>query len=306
MYVRNGARVTGLIWRDRRALLGLMLIAAGTELFDALTPAHDLFSLQYVGILATALSIFLVFRFNEAYERWWEARRLWGEVVNLSRDFARQALTLFPGDADHGQRRRLVRRQAAFPHALRILLREGNTAQGRAELEAVLGRLVPDEADRLLERGNVPLALLQAHSAQLGEHMRATPTDSVLLTRFDSTLGRLLDAQGGCERIKNTPFPQAVALVTRLLVWGMAVMLFIVTLEPEGRGGVGATVAVALMAMGFIWIDTLGRDLNDPFESAPNDTPMTALAITIERDLGEMLGETDLPEVATPHRGVLL
>jgi putative membrane protein len=60
------------------------------------------------------------------------------------------------------------------------------------------------------------------------------------------------------------------------------------------------------MAMGYIWIDSMGRDLKDPFEGAPNDTPMTSLSITIERDLREMLGETDLPEPVKPVRGVLM
>jgi ion channel-forming bestrophin family protein len=65
-------------------------------------------------------------------------------------------------------------------------------------------------------------------------------------------------------------------------------------------------VGVAVMAMGYIWIETLGRDLKDPFENRPNDISMTAISITIERDLLEILGETDLPEPVEPVKGVLM
>ena len=114
-----------------------------------------------------------------------------------------------------------------------------------------------------------------------------------------------MDAQGGCERTKNTVFPEAVSVITRLLVWGLAFLLFLATLGPKGWDGLVTTVAVATIAMGFIWIDAMGRDLKDPFEGTPNDIPMNALSVTIERDLLQMLGETKLPEPVRPVKGVL-
>ena len=77
MYVRGGARITGVIWNDRWSFLILIGLAIVTELVEPFISDQELFSVVYVGVFSTALSIFLVFRFNESYERWWEARTLW-------------------------------------------------------------------------------------------------------------------------------------------------------------------------------------------------------------------------------------
>ena len=94
--------------------------------------------------------------------------------------------------------------------------------------------------------------------------------------------------------------------VTRLLVWALALMLLVATVGPGGRGGVTTSIVVVIMAMAFISIDSMGHDLKNPFENAPDDTPMTSLSTTIERDLREMLGETDLPEPVQPVKGILM
>jgi len=307
MYMRNGARITSLIWGERWALILLAALAIGTELIEPFLPETELYSVQYVAVLATALSIFLVFRFNEAYDRWWEARKLWGGLVNHSRDFARRAITLYPDDEEQGRGiRRLVYRQIAFAHALRIRLRHGDDPEARARLAVILRRLLPDEAPELLERNNIPTALLTRQSDQLAKRFLETTGGAVTLTRFDENIGALLDIQGACERIKTTVFPDAVTRVTRVLVWGLALMLLVATLGPQGRGGVTTTIGVVIMAMAFISIDSMGHDLKNPFENLPNDTPMTSLSTTIERDLREMLGETDLPEPIQPVKGVLM
>lgn len=306
MIVEGGARPLRLLWRDRWTLLTLVLLAVATELVEPYVAHLELFSIVYVGVFSTALSIFLVFRFNEAYERWWEARKLWGALVNESRDFARQALTLLDADAARADGPRLVRRQIAFVHGLRIHLRERGSPAGRAQLEAELRRVVPDEADALMGHANPLNALLAEQTRTLRRLLGGSTGDRVLLARFDETLGRLHDIQGACERIKNTVFPESVSVITRLLVWGLVLLLLIATVGPDGRGGVAATVAVCIMAMGYLWIDSLGQALKNPFENQPNDTPMTALSVAIERDLRDLLGERELPEPVQPVGGVLM
>lgn len=306
MYVRNGARSADVFKRDWKPIVLVLALAIGTEAVEPYLPETEIFSAVYVGILSAALSIFLGFRFNEAYERWWEARKLWGRLVNLSRDFGRQVLTLL-GEADvEPVGRELLRRQAAFAHVLRIRLRGETAPNGARELEDVLRRLVPDEADRLLACENVPLALLRRQGERAAGVLRGSTAGAVLLARLDTTLSGLSDVKGGCERIKNTVFPEAVTLATRFLVWGLVVLLFLATVGPDGRGGILVTLAVGVMAMGYVWIDSMGHDLKNPFENAPNDTPMTAIATTIERDLFELLGETELPEPVRPKDGVLM
>jgi putative membrane protein len=295
-----------LIWNDRWSLIVLAVLAVLTELVEPYVSHLELFSVVYVGVFSTALSIFLVFRFNESYERWWEARTLWGNLVNASRDFTRQVLTILGEQEVRAEGRSLVYRQIAFVHALRIRLREGDSPEGVSQMQRELRRLLPEDAEQLLALGNIPNALLKRQSELLAGLLRGSTDDRILLARFDATFGRLHDVQGGCERIKTTAFPDAVSAITRVLVWGLVLLLLLATVGPSGRGGPVATIAVCVMAMGYIWIDSMGRDLKDPFEGAPNDTPMTSLSITIERDLREMLGETDLPEPVKPVRGVLM
>lgn len=305
MYVRGGARIVNLIWRDRLALIALAIMGVAAELLEPYFPRTELFSVSYVAVLSTALSIFLVFRFNEAYERWWEARKLWGRLVNLSRDFARQATTLLPGNPT-ALCIRLVYGQIAFVHALRISLRQGVPEKERTELEPILRRLLPDEREQLLRQQNIPARILQRQSELVAASLSASASDAVRLARFDSNLGELFDVQGSCERIKNTPFPENVAVITRVLIWGLALLLYVATIEPGGRQGILTTIGAGMMAMGYIWIDSLGKDLKDPFNCGPSDTPMTALSVNVERDLREMLGETELPPLPIPRHGVLM
>ena len=306
MYIRGGARITSLIWYDRWAIVALAIMAVATEVIEPFLPETVLFSVTYIGVFSAAISIFLVFRFNEAYERWWEARKLWGTLVNVSRDFTRQVLTLIPGDPNSPVTRRLVYGQIAFVHALRIRLRQKSPEAGREEVGEVLARLMPDDRDSVVKRNNVPAAILQLQSERILAQLGDSTGGSVRFARFDRNLGQLFDVQGACERIKNTPFPENVTVITRMLVWGLALLLFLATVEPGGRDSWMTTVGVGIMAMGYIWIDSMGKLLKDPFENRPSDTPLTALSITIERDLREMIGDSDCPAMPEPKRGVLM
>lgn len=306
MYVNKGARLGNLIREQRWTLTALLTLALVTGFLGEYVAGVELFSVVYVGVFSTALSIFLVFRFNEAYERWWEARKLWGALVNESRNFARQVQTLLDDEARRSEGTGLVRRQIAFVHGLRIHLRQGSSDRGREELHTELTRIVPDEAPELMQHANVLNALLRRQGERLAAHLSSSTAERVLLTRFDETLGRMHDIQGACERIKNTVFPDAVTTITRVLVWGLVVLLMLATVETQGRGGPVEIFAVCVMSMGYIWIDAMGQSLKNPFEGQPNDTPMTALSTSIERDLRELLGETELPAPVQPVDGVLM
>ena len=306
MYVRHGARLTNLLWHERVSIVVLIALALATELVEPYIAHLELFSVVYVGVFSTALSIFLVFRFNESYERWWEARSIWGQLVNSSRSFARQVLTLLdPADAER-EGRALVLGHVAFVHALRIRLRATSPAQEREETVRELERLLPDEASELGNSQNIPNTINLRQGARLTRLLTGSTGATVRLARLDDTLAVLCDVQGACERIKRTTFPDSVTLITRVLVWGLVVLLLLATVGPEGRGGPVATFAVCVMSMGYLWIDALARDLKNPFDNEPNDTPMTALSITIERDLREMLGDAELPPPAEPVDGVLM
>lgn len=266
------------------------------------------FSLAAVGLVVTALSIFLVFRVNEAYARWWEARMLWGDLVNASRSFARQATTLVGAASVEAEargeamamRRELVHRQIAFANALRLSLRRQDTWD---ELAQLLG----DEELRALHGAPSPPAqLLQRQGVRLAEARAAGILSDLGQLQLDRTLAALHDVQGGCERIKNTAFPEEIAYATRFTAWLIALLVATAITDPSNRFDPVDMVVVPLLMLGFVLVERVGAELRNPFEGAPNDTPMTALCRTIERDLRQALGEDAIPPEIAPDNGVLL
>lgn len=269
----------------------------------------DVFSATAVGLLATVVGIFIVFRFNEAYQRWWEARILWGGLVNESRNFAREVMTFVtPGRATHVStpeqaarvHRELIYRHLAYCNALRLSLRQQN------QWEELRPFLDPEELEDLSRFANKPTRLTFLQAKQLEALFQANVSESVLLTRLDQTMSRLLDIQGGCERIKNTAFPDEVRFISRAMVWLSAVAIPVAFLTTNSEIHVLEIVAVIVISMSFMIVEQLGAALKNPFENLDNDTPMTALCRTIEIDLRQQLGETDVPPPIEPVDGVLM
>lgn len=254
-----------------------------------------------LGMMAAALSIFLAFRNNSAYDRWWEARTLWGSLVNTARTFARQALTLVDddrqGEADSVPGpavRALVEMQIGYVHALRCHLRKQNPYP---ELE---GLLPADMLPWLRTQRNVPLALL----LQAGRHLRQLfdrgRLDAYRVATLDATLSKLCDIQGACERIKNTPLPRQYEYFPRVLV-GIYCLLLPIGLV-EGLGMV-TPLASTLVSFIFVALESIGRDIEAPFENTVHDTPMSQLSRTIEINLREHLGDSRVPAEVTPVDG---
>jgi putative membrane protein len=293
-------------WYLIPVVLGILFLVEFAN--DYIRIDRPAFSLAAVGLMVTALSIFLVFRVNEAYARWWEARALWGQLVNSSRAFARQATTLIiAGSKDEAAqleeqalRRELVYRQIALANALRFSLRRQDQWD---ELAPFLG---DDERKRLMQAANKPTQILQHQGERIAEARAAGLLSELGQVQMDSTLSVLHDVQGGCERIKNTPFPDNVAYITWLTAWIMAIIVAIAVTDPDNRLDLVDMIVVPLLMLGFVFIERLGAELKNPFNNAPNDTPMMALCRTIERDLRQTLGEKALPPPIEPDNGVLM
>lgn len=245
-----------------------------------------------LSMLGAALSIFLAFRTKSAYDRWWEARMLWGGLVNSSRTLARQALTLIQSDESPDEmralQRRLVMMQICYVHALRCHLRNQNPYP---ELRS---RLDAETVDCLRSHKNVPAALLYQMGKLLQTAFQRKWLDSYRWGAIDQTLGDLTDIQGGCERLKNTPLPKQYDYFPRLLV------TFFCVLMPFGMvEGLRLLTPIASTSMSliFITIDRIGRDIETPFETSVHDTPMTSLSRTIEINLRQLIGEQPPPEL---------
>lgn len=251
-----------------------------------------------LGMVGSAIGVFLAFRTSSAYDRWWEARTLWGGLVNYSRSLARQALTLLTSDdpAMELTQQRLVRLQIAFVYALRCHLRGQNPYP---ELENVLPEAT---LDTLRRYRNVPAAILLLMGQTIREAFRRGWLDTIRLTAIDETLTQLTNIQGACERIKNTPLPRQYDYFPRLLVSFFCLLLplgFVAGL------GLATPIASTFVSFAFIVLDTIGRDIETPFANTVHDTPMTSLTRVIEIDLRQHLGEQKIPAEVHPVGGFM-
>lgn len=249
--------------------------------------------------MAGALSIFLAFRTNTAYGRWWEARILWGGLVNASRTFARQTLTFLEGSRDEtadpaDPRNLLVRLQIGFVRSLRCHLRRQNPFP---ELE---GLLPADVIERLRSHANVPSALLLEAGSVLRKTHEQGQLDSYRWVALEATLTDLTNILGGCERIKNTPLPRQHDYFPRILVMAFCLLMPFALVE-----GLRMLTPIASTLISFILValDTVGREIESPFNNTVHDTPMTSLTRTIEINLFQQLGERRVPAEVHPVDG---
>lgn len=239
-------------------------------------------------ILGMAISIFLGFRNNTAYNRFWEARTLWGRLINTSRDFARQILTLINTQAPAAAafREDVVMATVAYAHSLRHHLR------GTDPFPDISERLTKDEVAWLRTQNNVAIAichLLGRRLAYAREQGWVRPEATLVL---EGSLSSLTDVQGGCERIRNTPVPATYTLLSHHIV------LFFCYLLPLGildAAKVLTPVVVFLVSYALFGLDALGEEITEPFGNDPHDLPLEGLCATIESNLKQILSEKDLP-----------
>jgi len=246
-------------------------------------------------LFGSALALFLGFRVNSAYERWWEGRTLWGAMINASRSLARIARNQLPDPDAHDLKRTLVLRQIAYVHALRCQLRR-QPVDGE-----VLQRLSNGEAEPALERANVANGLLDGTGRRLDDARRQGWIDTIQQSQFESVLVDIANAQGGMERLKNTPLPNQYRFLPTFFAHVFCVLLPIGLVETLGFATpLGSTVA-GLM---FLAVLRIGDDLVDPFANTAHDVPLSAMCRTIEIDLLQAIGDT-APAPMVPVRGVL-
>ena len=255
--------------------------------------------LSIEAILGTAISILLGFRTSAAYERWWEARKIWGSIINESRTLIRQAIGFISSDnPKENDIYKLARYQIAWCYALTSSLRNLPLSH------EVRNNLSAEEYTALSNHMNAPNAILKFMQDHLAGLFRAGKVNTYHFAAMDQTLRTLCDTMGMCERIKNTVFPIHYSFFTRL-----AIFIFAVLLPFSLVGKVGAyTILITVVVVGFFnIIELIAKYLQDPFENRPSDISMTAISRTIEINLLQMVGERDILEIIKPDKkGVLM
>jgi len=299
MYTKKRISIFEVIssaWKVELLLLGV--VAAVTALYIELLDQYLYTSLAIVTVLGTAISFFIGFINSQAYDRWWEARKIWGELVNDSRSFARMTLTLFDttGDDVHASQERIVRRHIAYLYAVRDKLRADPTLDHHPYLN--------EQDTARADCANHPAdMLLRIQGEDLDRAERAGVIEPIRLAQLNDMLTRFSTSMGKCERIKTTVFPAFYASLIRISIW-----VFIVTFPMALSEEVGYWAIPYAAVLGSIFSLTYraGQGLIDPFEGNPADTAMSTIIRTIEINLLDQLGEPDLPPPLTPIDGKYL
>ncbi|RKP55839.1 bestrophin family protein [Pararobbsia silviterrae] len=292
MIVPGRPRITQIVLYVGKPLAWLFVWDVAVTAFYLNAPGTFTFPALPLSLFGSALIIYLGFRNATAYARWWEARTLWGATVNHSRSFAREADLLFASTRASLQQT-LTIRQIAYVHALRLHLRK------QPPWDTLAALLDAEEIERLRRVANVPNAILLKTADLIGTQ---GGLDGVRLAIFETTLRELTNAQGGMERIRNTPFPVQYATFPVLFTQVFCILLPLGLVEalqyytPIGSTGVGFM---------FLALLQIGKDMEHPFANTPNDVPMSALTRSIEIDLRDGLGETHGLEPVQPENGVL-
>jgi putative membrane protein len=237
-----------------------------------------------VPLIGSALALFMGFRGTSAYARWWEARTLWGSVTNNCRSFGRQVGTMLEG------RRDLIYAIAAYPHALRMAL-------GKLDASDDINRLLPPAMrEAIAGYRNQPNAILYQIGLGVADEVRKKNIDGAVHGQIDRILSDLANAQGGLERIRNTPLPMQFSVLPRVLVNIFCIVLplsMVQTLEwitPLGSSLVGCL---------FLVLDKSASDLQEPFAQTPHALPMTTMARAIEIDVLQPTGDPIAPALKT-------
>ncbi|CCH06111.1 bestrophin [Achromobacter xylosoxidans] len=247
-------------------------------------------------LFGLALSVFMGFRNNVCYDRWWEARKQWGDLIVQARSLARESAVLLAASTANPVQERLVRRCIGFGYALAARLRDQDV------LAAVRPWVQPEELDTLAGNRNVPDALLLAINRDLAACLRRGELTDILYQALTQRVAQCAAIQAACERIKYTPTPFAYSLLLHRTAWLFCLLL------PFGLVGTLEylmPVAVTIIAYTFFGLDALGDELEDPFGLEENDLPLSALARVIEIDLLDGLGVRPLPEAPQPVDFVL-
>ncbi len=255
-------------------ILGVTVFAVAFGFIDQLPVIRNInIPISIPALLGTAISLLLAFRTSQSYERWWEARIIWGAIVNDSRTITRLSLQFFNKE----QAEKLAYRQIIWVYALSESLR-------KLPFSSIVENYIKEHGVRAT---NIPNALLDGHSDQIKNTLKNNEISDFAQLQLNEVTARLCDSMGKCERIKNTIFPRSYSVLLHTLIYIFAAIL------PFGLDDEQLSVEILitiLIPSIFIAIEKTAIIMQDPFENLPADTPMTKICQTIETNISDMAG----------------
>ena len=242
-------------------------------------------------ILGTALAFFIGFNNNQAYNRWWEARIIWGGLVNDSRTWARQLLYFNDPMAGYEDEEKpllktMVFRHIAFLYALKEKLRKQPVGE-------YLKYISEKDQEAIQGDSNQANAILNLQSRDLNTLYKQGKIDGFQFMELNKMLVNFCDGMGKSERIFSTVFPTTYNYYTRVFIW---IFIICATLVTASNIGPWSILAGTLIGYVFLTIHQIGQFLLNPFDDIPTGVPLNQITRTIEINLMETLGEEEIPE----------
>lgn len=274
----------------------VIIVGLGVHYFKT-TYAHLIpeMPLAIPAFIGTAISVLLSFKMSQSYDRWWEARKIWGAIVNDSRSLVLQLQSFIP--AEKSTIRRMAYRQIAWCYAL------GRSLRGLEILEGLELLLPAAELDHLPVVSNKPLGILQGHVSDIAELQEQGHLDVFRHVQLNETIIRFTDSMGKAERIKFTVFPTLYRIFLHFTIYLFVVLLSIALTDVATIFEIPLLVVISLV---FFLLEKTATQLQDPFENRPSDVSVTAISRTIEINLRQLIGETAVPPPAAPVRFYLM
>jgi putative membrane protein len=304
------------------------------------------FSLPWlpISVIGTAVAFYAGFKNNSAYDRMWEARKIWGAIINSSRAWgsyidgfvSNQFRDEAASDEEiYALKKRLIYRHIGWLYALRSQLlvstpwehinQGGFVAKFAKRYQDDFGvGLVADEVtktelkhflpkgehDRLINHVNTATQIINEQSRELQALRKDDLIDDFRQMELQQILYHFYEHQGKCERIKKFPLPRQYA---NMSFYFIAIFVFLLpfSMIPElmkvGELGFWFSIPItALVGWVYVMMEIIGDYSENPFQGMANDIPMLSLCRVIEIDLREMLGETDLPPSIEAKGGILM
>ncbi|MHA4893900.1 bestrophin family protein [Pedobacter sp. PWIIR3] len=239
-------------------------------------------------LLGTAIAFFIGFNNNQAYDRWWEGRKIWGSLVNDSRSFARALINYVENEPEVSKR--MIYRHIAFLYALKANLR-GVTD------EIYTKYLTTADLHEISKHSNLHNAILNLQARDLQLISKKNAIDGFRFMEISQMLTRFSDSMGMSERIKNTVFPTTYTYLTKVFIW-----LFVISFTLVISQSAGVYSIFLGWLIGFVFVSTQinGMSLVNPFDNKSAGVPLNQITRNIEINLLQMLGEDKIPEPIKP------
>ena len=287
-FVMQGSVVPKIIGK----ILGIALLSVIVLVLDQYVVPLPHISIAAMGIFGVALSLFLGFRNNAAYDRWWEARKLWGEMIADVRNLGRH-MSVFVGKGP--DREHILSCAVAFAHLHRGFLRSVDVAPD------IIGWIGNEKTASMMADQNPADAALRSIAEKIGVLARKDAISGFGQMTISQTLSSMALAQAGCERIFTTPLPFVYSLLVRRTTYLYCWLLPFALIEATGWF---APVFAAVVAYVFFGLQAVTNELELPFRNVQNGLPLDAMCRTIEISVSEALDRT--PPDALPVRNHVL